>query len=74
MELVTILKSRQKDFAHCLSEKMLTYALGRGLEYYDKCALDAIVQGVEKDQYRLATLVKEVVRSDPFRKQRGPTP
>ncbi len=71
MELVTILKSRQGDFARCLSEKMLTYALGRGLEYYDKCALDAIVSDVEQNQYRLTAIIKGVVRSDPFRKRRG---
>ncbi len=71
MELVTILKSRQGDFARCLSEKMLTYALGRGLEYYDKCAVDAIVKNVESDQYRLTALIKGVVQSDPFRKRRG---
>ena len=71
MELITILKSRQGEFAHCLSEKMLTYALGRGLEYYDKCALDAIVSEVEQDQYRMTDLVKAVVKSEPFRMQRG---
>ncbi len=71
MELVTILKSRQGEFARCLSEKMLTYALGRGLEYYDKCAVDAIVKYVESDQYRLTALIKGVVQSDPFRKRRG---
>ena len=71
MELVTILKSRQGEFARCLSEKMLTFALGRGLEYYDKCALDAIVKDVELDQYRLTALVKAVVKSEPFRKRRG---
>ena len=71
MELVTILKARQGEFARCLSEKMLTYALGRGLEYYDKCAVDAIVNHVESDQYRLIALIKGVVKSDPFRKRRG---
>ena len=71
MELVTILKSRQGDFSRCLSEKMLTYALGRGLEYYDKCAVDAIVKHVEGDQYRLTALIQGVVHSDPFRKRRG---
>ena len=71
MELVTILKARQGEFAHCLSEKMLTYALGRGLEYYDKCAVDAIVKDVESDQFRLTALIKGVVKSDPFRKRRG---
>ncbi len=73
MELVTILKARQGEFARCLSEKMLTFALGRGLEYYDKCAIDAIVKDVESDQYRLTAVIKGVVQSDPFRKRRGET-
>ncbi|RLS58825.1 MAG: DUF1592 domain-containing protein [Planctomycetota bacterium] len=74
MELVTILKARQDDFARCLSEKLLTYALGRGLEYYDKCALDTIVEGVQRDQYLLTALVKQVALSEPFRKRRGEQP
>src|SRR2546425_317058 len=39
-----LMKSKRDDFVHCLTEKMLTYALGRGLEYYDKCAVDQITQ------------------------------
>lgn len=71
IELVTILKKRQGEFARCLSEKMLTFALGRGLEYYDKCAVDSIVNDVESDQYRLTAVIQGVVKSDPFRKRRG---
>ena len=41
--LKAILKEREADFARCLSEKLLTFALGRGLDYYDKCAVDKIV-------------------------------
>ena len=37
-----ILKARQDDFVRCLAEKMLTYALGRGVEYSDQCTLDRI--------------------------------
>jgi hypothetical protein len=70
-ELKAILKGRQKEFARCLSEKMLTYALGRGLEYYDRCAVDTIVQALAGKQYRLGELILEVVKSDPFQKRRG---
>src|SRR5207253_2372675 len=42
-ELKAVLKTKEEDFRRCLAEKMLTYALGRGLEHYDKCAVDAIV-------------------------------
>ncbi|GIW80836.1 MAG: filamin [Gemmatales bacterium] len=75
-ELKAILKMRKKDFARCLSEKMLTYALGRGLEYYDKCAIDEIVARLVKNEYRFSALILAVVHSDPFQKtarQRGRT-
>ena len=52
-ELKAILKARPRDFARCLTEKMLTYALGRGLEDYDRCAVERIVKDLESHQYRL---------------------
>ena len=58
-------------FARCLTEKMLTYALGRGLEYYDKRAVDAITAAVAKGDYKLSLLVAEIARSEPFRLRRG---
>jgi hypothetical protein len=70
-ELKAILKSRDKEFARCLTEKMLTYALGRGLEYYDKCVLDEIAADLAKKQYRFSSLVIDIVKSDPFQKRRG---
>jgi mono/diheme cytochrome c family protein/uncharacterized protein (DUF2384 family) len=66
LELVTILKTREADFRRCLSEKLLTYALGRGLEYYDKCAVDDIAAAVAKNEYRFSSLVLAIVNSDPF--------
>jgi mono/diheme cytochrome c family protein len=71
VELKAILRQREKDFSRCLTEKMLTYALGRGLEYYDKCAVDDIVAALAKDGYKFSTLVVEIARSDPFQKRRG---
>ena len=47
---------------------MLTFALGRGLEYYDQCAVDDIVSALREDGHRFSALVLAVVRSDPFRK------
>lgn len=70
-ELKEIIKENKDDFARCLSEKMLIYALGRGLEQYDLVAVDRIVQALKRDDYRFSTLVLEVVRSDPFQKRRG---
>ena len=48
---------------------MLTYALGRGLEYYDKCAVDKIVAKMKQDNYRFSTLLTEIVLSEPFQKK-----
>jgi hypothetical protein len=71
-DLAAILaKSKRDEFARCLSEKLLTYALGRGMEFYDKCALDQITQGLAKRRYRFSSLVLEVVRSVPFQSRRG---
>ena len=56
-ELKSILKEKEGLFARCLTEKMLTYALGRGLEYYDRCAVDTIVAALARDDYRFSTLV-----------------
>jgi hypothetical protein len=65
-ELKSILKDKKELFARSLAEKMLTYALGRGLEYYDKCAVDKILAALEKNDYRMTTLIVETVNSDPF--------
>jgi hypothetical protein len=65
-ELKSILKEKKELFARCLTEKLLTYALGRGLEYYDKCAVDTIVAALARDNFRFSTLFDEVVKSEPF--------
>ena len=71
VELVTILKTRSTDFARVFSERMLTYALGRGLEYYDRCAVDYILKRLQQNDYRFAELILAVVESEPFLKRRG---
>ena len=70
-QLRAILKERQDDFAKCLADKMLTYALGRGTERYDRCAIEEIARGLKKNDYRFSALVIEIVNSDPFQKRRG---
>jgi mono/diheme cytochrome c family protein len=66
-----LMKRKRDDFVHCLTEKMLTYALGRGLEYYDKCAVDQITKRLAKGRYRFSTLILEIVKSTPFELNRG---
>ncbi len=70
-ELKAVLKSQKDDFVRLLTEKMLTYALGRGLERYDKPVVDQIVQRLAADDYRFARLVEEIVKSMPFQMRRG---
>jgi hypothetical protein len=71
-ELAKILAtSRRDDFYHCLAEKMLTYAIGRGLEYYDTFTVEKIVAALRKDDGKLRTLIRAVVSSAPFQKRRG---
>jgi Protein of unknown function (DUF1592)/Protein of unknown function (DUF1588)/Protein of unknown function (DUF1585)/Protein of unknown function (DUF1587)/Protein of unknown function (DUF1595)/Planctomycete cytochrome C len=70
-ELRAILKGRSDAFCRCLTEKMLTYALGRGVEPFDQPAIDRICQSMAADNYRFSRLVIEIVKSDPFQKTRG---
>ncbi len=58
-------------FVTTVTEKLLTYALGRGLEYYDAPAVRTIVRDAAGDGYRLSSLVKGVVRSAPFQMRRS---
>ena len=57
-------------FVLTLTEKMLTYALGRGLEYSDMPAVRAIVRDAAKNDYRLSSLIAGIVQSPPFRMRR----
>jgi hypothetical protein len=70
-ELKAVLLGKKDLFVRCLTEKMMTYALGRGLEYYDRRAVDAITAKVAACDYKISALVTEIVKSDPFRMRRG---
>jgi hypothetical protein len=56
-------------FIRCVSEKMMTYALGRGLEYYDRCAIDQIQDKLAAEDYRFSVLVFEIISSNPFQRK-----
>ena len=68
-ELKAVLKDNKK-FVRCLTEKMMTYALGRGLEYFDKCAVTEIAGELPKAENRFGALVTGIVTSDPFLKRK----
>lgn len=69
-QLKTHLLKNKKLFVRSLSEKLLTYALGRGVDFADRCHLDTIVQQTEKSNYKFSALVTAIVNSDPFKKRR----
>jgi mono/diheme cytochrome c family protein len=65
-ELKTILASNRQAFAECLTEKLMIYALGRGLEGYDKRAENEITAGLAANGYRFSSLITGIVNSVPF--------
>ena len=71
-ELSNILLTDRRDtYLHSVVNKMLTYALGRGLEYYDMPTVDRICANVAKADHRFSAMVLEVVKSAPFQMRRG---
>jgi hypothetical protein len=70
-ELKKILLTDHRDeFVTTVTEKLLTYALGRGLEAYDAPAIRAIMRESAKDNYRMTALIQAVVNSQPFQMSR----
>lgn len=63
--------ARNEDFHRALAEKLLTFAVGRGIEYYDAPTVDKIVSDIEKDGSTLRAILYGVVNSAPFQKRRG---
>ena len=70
-ELRVLLKADLSEFSRCLVEKMLTYALGRGLERYDNRTVDRLNRDLAASGYGLQKLIYEVVGSLPFQSRRG---
>jgi hypothetical protein len=68
-DLRRALLSRSDAFVTALTERLLTYALGRELEYYDQPAVRRIVREAAGQGTTLAALVQGIVASDPFRKR-----
>jgi hypothetical protein len=67
----TIATGRRLDYYQCLTEKLLTYALGRGVEYFDAPTVRAIAREAAKDDYRFSALVLAVTKSRPFQMRRA---
>lgn len=72
-DLKRVLKNERKlDFYRCLTEKLLTYATGRGLEYYDEPTVDQIVERLDEQEGRFSVLLYGVLQSAPFQQLRAP--
>jgi cytochrome c-type biogenesis protein CcmE len=56
-------------FADALTEKLMTYALNRDLEYFDMPQVRTVVRAAAKDNYKFSAIVRGIVNSDAFRKQ-----
>ncbi len=71
--LKTILAEKDRDmFLNTVTEKLLLYSLGRGVEYYDQPAVRTITRQAAKDDYRMSALIGAIVKSTPFQMRRTP--
>jgi hypothetical protein len=74
VELKKILLSHPEQFATTVTEKLLTYALGRGAEYYDQPAVRKIVRDSAASTFRWSSLIVGIVESHPFQMRRSLQP
>jgi hypothetical protein len=71
-ELETGLLKRPDVFVRTLTEKLLTFALGRGVEPFDGPAVRKVVRAAHDADYRFSTIIETIVQSDPFQMRAGP--
>lgn len=72
-DLRVALVQRPDQFAHVFTEKLLMYAMGRGVDAHDMPAVRKIVHEAEKDGFRISAIIKGVIASDQFQKMSVPT-
>jgi hypothetical protein len=65
------LMSHPREFVTTLTERLLTYAVGRGIEFYDAPAIRGIVRDAERNEFRLSALISGIVNSAPFQMRRS---
>jgi hypothetical protein len=73
-DLRRALAAHSGQFVQTLTEQLMTYALGRPVDYRDMPVVRAIVRNAAKDNYRFASIVSQVVASDAFRRRDSATP
>ena len=70
-----LVERHSREFYRCFTEKLLTYALGRGLDYHDVGVVDEIVGQIEQSGGKPADLIRGIVESAPFQRMRAaPSP
>ncbi len=70
-ELRSILMKKQEEFVYTVTEKLLTYALGRGVESYDAPAVRKVLREAAASDYRWSSLILSIVKSTPFQMRRS---
>lgn len=65
--------ARPELFTHTFAEKLLTYGVGRGVEYYDQPAIRKVVRGAQQHNYRFSSFILGIVHSTPFQMRRPQT-
>jgi hypothetical protein len=73
-EFRTALLSRRDEFVRAFTRNLLTFAIGRGVEYYDMPAVRQIVQQAAPDDYKWSSLILAIVNSAPFQMRTASTP
>lgn len=69
-DLIRVIRDNKSErFVRTLTEKLMVYALGRGLEYYDRCAVDKVIAAAATEDYRMQSLIYYIVISDPFQRK-----
>ena len=72
--LKKVVLNRRDEFVECLAAKMLTYALGRGLEFYDQPVVRDIRRQAAREDYRFSSMILAIVNSVPFQMKGTPAP
>jgi hypothetical protein len=70
-EFRTALVGHREEFVETLAEKLITYAVGRGVEYYDQPAIRAILREARPSEYRWSALIMNIVKSTPFQMRKA---
>lgn len=68
---VILSERRRPDFYRTISEKLLTYAIGRGVEYYDSTTIEQLVDHMRQNNGKLTELIHAITTSAPFQQRRG---